>query len=141
MRAVGGRGDGGRHTLEVLRGVGALRPRLDDELWLEPRDDVAGRVVLLVGGEAADVVFVPVRRDEHVQRLADDLRDLLGDLGHEVLLRLGRVLGRAEVDEHVPVAGAAGIVERQQEAVAEPDSVAAQRQAGAALGPSDGAPS
>ena len=142
--AVGGAGEGGDQTGELLTrrepGGEAPRARADRRTGRVGRQlrivgpgahDEPGLEALDHGGsalepEAAQVVLVPVRRDEHVEPAVRVLLDQPSGLREQTCLPC-RGVGRAEVEEDVPLVPAvrqrAPVAEADEEAVAEADLV------------------
>ena len=110
----------GLGAVGILWDVRILRPGLQHKLRLQPGDDVARPLLVRRRCETADVVLVPMRRNDDVERSAANFLDFRGHRFHVVLGRPFRGACRSEVDENVAIAPVR-VGETQQETVAEAD--------------------
>src|SRR5262249_35040750 len=118
--------DIGRRMLRVLLRFGSLGPRLDDASRLQRSDDRSRRRSPPVRSESLDVVLLTIRDDHRIETAARLPLDVERDaLKQAVGQRLWRSVA-SEIDQHVAIS--ARIVPREQQAIAEPHLVNADRQ-------------
>src|SRR6185436_15776340 len=113
-----------RRSRRILRRIRILGPRLKNDPGLAVGDNGSRVAALAVGGKAADVIGMAVRRDYRGQLAATHLPDVVGDPAHMHLgaLELLRQLRGAEIDEHVPRV-LRGVDEGHEKTVSEPDLI------------------
>src|SRR5262249_44690533 len=100
-------------------------PGLQDHVRFARGNHVARSCALLVGGKATDVILMTVSSNNSVQFSVALFLDVLGHSQHQVLAGTFRLARTPEVDQYVTIFVCAGVMECQQETIAETYLVAA----------------